>query len=140
MSPEMTNNEMIIRMQGKAQVIAEYRGLEIHTDQRPEAGGEGSAPEPFTLFLASIGTCAGIYVMKFCQTRGIPTDGLTIRQRILPDPADPGRVGRVELTIEVPAEFPEKYHDALIRAADGCAVKRAIQNPFEIGVQTVVRR
>ena len=133
------SNEMIIRMQGKAQVIAEYRGIEIPTDQRPEAGGDGSAPEPFTLFLAAIGTCAGIYVMKFCQTRGIPTDGILIRERILPDPANPGRVGRVELMIEVPPEFPEKYHEALVRAADGCAVRKAIQNPFEISVSTVIR-
>jgi ribosomal protein S12 methylthiotransferase accessory factor len=130
---------MIIRMQGKAQVIAEYHGIEIPTDQRPEAGGDGSAPEPFTLFLAAIGTCAGIYVMKFCQTRGIPTDGILIRERILPDPANAGRVGRVELMIEVPPEFPEKYHEALVRAADGCAVKKAIQNPFEISVSTVIR-
>lgn len=133
------SNEMIIRLEGKARVIAEYRGFEVHTDQRAEAGGEGSAPEPFTLFLASIGTCAGIYVMKFCQARDIPTDGIRLRERILPDPANPLRVGRVELEIEVPPEFPEKYHEALVRAADGCAVKKAIQNPFEIGVKTVVR-
>lgn len=133
------SNDMIIRMRGKAQVIAEFRGMEIPTDQRPEAGGDGTAPEPFTLFLASIGTCAGIYVMKFCQTRGIPTDGIAIRERILPDPANPGRIGRIELQIEVPPDFPEKYHEAVIRAADGCAVKKAIQNPFELDVTTVVR-
>jgi putative redox protein len=133
------SNEMIIRMEGKARVVAEYRGLEVYTDQRPEAGGDGSAPEPFTLFLASIGTCAGIYVMKFCQARGIPTEDIRIRERILPDPANPSRVGRIELEIEVPADFPEKYREAVIRAADGCAVKKAIQNPFEFDVRTVVR-
>jgi ribosomal protein S12 methylthiotransferase accessory factor len=54
-------------------------------------------------------------------------------------PDNPARIGRIELDIEVPPEFPEKYHDAVIRAADGCAVKKAIMNPFEIGVRTVVR-
>ncbi len=133
------SNEMIIRMRGKAQVVAEFRGMTIPTDQRPEAGGDGSAPEPFTLFLAAIGTCAGIYVMKFCQARGIPTDDVVIRERLLPDPANPARIGKVALEIEVPPDFPEKYHDAVIRAADGCAVKKAIQNPFAFDVRTVVR-
>jgi putative redox protein len=133
------SNDMVVRLEGKAQVIAEFRGIEIRTDQRPEAGGDGSAPEPFTLFLASIGTCAGIYVMKFCQARGIPTEGIRIRERFVPDPDNPARIGRIELDIEVPPDFPEKYHEAVVRAADGCAVKKAIQNPFDIGVRTVVR-
>lgn len=133
------SQEMLVRLEGNARVIAEFGGMDIPTDQRPEAGGDGSAPEPFTLFLASIGTCAGIYVMKFCQARSIPTEGVRIRQRMLPDPENPRRIGRIEMDIEVPPDFPEKYLEAVIRAANGCAVKKAIQNPFEIEVRTVVR-
>ena len=133
------SHDMTVRMEGKAQVIAEFRGVEIRTDQRAEVGGDGSAPEPFTLFLASIGTCAGIYVMKFCQTRGISTEGIRIRQRMLRDPEDPHRIGRIELDIELPPDFPEKYRDAVIRAADGCSVKKALRHPFEVAVKTVTQ-
>jgi ribosomal protein S12 methylthiotransferase accessory factor len=39
----------------------------------------------------------------------------------------------------VPPDFPEKYHKALIRAADQCAVKKHFETPptFEILTQTV---
>jgi len=131
------SHDMVVRLEGKARVIAEFHGVEIQTDQRPEAGGEGTAPEPFTLFLASIGTCAGIYVMKFCQTRNLPTDGIRIRERFHPDPADPRRIGRIDLDIELPPGFPEKYHEAVVRSADLCAVKKALQNPPEFQVRAV---
>jgi len=32
---------------------------------------DGSAPSPFELFLASIGTCAGAYVSRFFRQRGL---------------------------------------------------------------------
>jgi ribosomal protein S12 methylthiotransferase accessory factor len=98
----------------------------IRTDQPVSAGGDDSAPPPFGLFLASIGTCAGIYVAGFCQKRGLPTEGIRLRQRNHFD-TQTGALTRVDLDIEVPPSFPEKYHDALVRVADQCAVKKAIQ-------------
>ncbi|MDM7917020.1 MAG: OsmC family protein [Candidatus Eisenbacteria bacterium] len=128
--------EFRIRFEGKARVVARYGDLEIATDQRPEGGGEGTAPEPFTLFLASLGTCAGIYVRKFCETRGISTSGIQLTQTLLPDAADARRIGTVRIAIRLPDDFPSQYRDAVIRAAEGCAVKKYIQNPFRI--ETVV--
>jgi ribosomal protein S12 methylthiotransferase accessory factor len=89
---------------------------------------DGSAPAPFALFLASIGTCAGIYVLSFCQQRGLPTDGLRIVQRMDRSPLT-HMVERVELDIQLPPNFPEKYKDAVIRSAAQCAVKKHIENP-----------
>ncbi|HSO23567.1 MAG TPA: hypothetical protein VLT81_11690, partial [Chondromyces sp.] len=60
---------MTVRFPGGARVEADYNGFEIATDQARDSGGEASAPEPFDLFLASIATCAGIYVLRFCQKR-----------------------------------------------------------------------
>ena len=61
-------------------VNAHVKNHIIKTDQSLSAGGEGSAPEPFTLFLASIGTCAGIYVKSFCDQRGIPSENIKLLQ------------------------------------------------------------
>jgi putative redox protein len=106
----------------------------VRTDQPTQAGGEGSAPSPFDTFLASIGACAGIYVVGFCQTRGIPTDGITLVQRNEYDPAA-HRVARIRLELTLPPSFPEKYRDAVRRAAESCAVKKALANPPEIVVE-----
>jgi len=120
---------------GGKRVDAAYNGFVIHTDQPLRAGGEGSAPTPFNLFLASIGTCAGIYVLGFCQQRGIPADDIRIRQSMEVNPTT-RMVERINLDIDLPAEFPERYAPALIRSAQLCAVKKHLEQPPEFLVQT----
>src|SRR5210317_394902 len=110
-----------ITFPGNLKVNAEINGRIIPTDQDQRAGGDGSAPAPFEYFLSSLGTCAGIYVLSFCKTRGIPTDGVEINQEIIYDPIKQ-KIGKVVLDIQVPPTFPEKYKEAVIRAADQCAV------------------
>ncbi len=124
---------MVVRFPGGKRVDAEYGAFTVHTDQPRQAGGEGSAPPPFDLFLASIATCAGIYVKGFCDSRGISTEGLGIEMRIEREPGDP-RIAKLALEIQLPAGFPEKHREAVIRAADLCAVKKHIVKPpaFEI--------
>ena len=123
--------EMEIVFPGGARVDARFGGLSVGTDQ------DGSAPSPFALFLASIGTCAGIYVLNFCRHRNLPTEGVRIVERVHSNPAT-RMVERVELDIVVPPSFPEKYHDALVRAADQCAVKKHLEHPPAFEVRTTV--
>lgn len=132
------SSDLIVTFGGGKKVNAEYRGFTIPTDQSVNGGGEGSAPEPFALFLASIGTCAGIYVYSFCQSREIPTDGIRIVQSHEAKPSGRG-IGKITLTIELPPDFPEKYKDAVINAANLCAVKKHIMEPpvFEVKTETV---
>ncbi len=127
--------EMVISFPGGARVDARYGDFVIKTDQPPEDGGEGSAPSPFVLFLASLGTCAGIYVLSFCQQRGLPTEGLRIRQSMTWDP-QVHRVTQVKLDIDLPADFPAKYQNALIKAAQLCTVKRHLENPPHFEIET----
>lgn len=123
--------EMEIVFPGGARVDAIADGMVIPTNQ------DGSAPAPFGLFLASIGTCAGIYVLSFCQQRGLPTDNLRIVQRMNFNPFT-RMIDEVELDIQVPPDFPEKYRDAVIRAASQCAVKKHLENPPAFNVHTSV--
>ena len=126
-------SEMIITIGEGKRVDAEINGFTIHTDQSVHSGGEGSAPEPFTLFLASIGTCAGIFVSTFCQRRGIPTEGIRLVQSHFFNESGHG-VEKIELAIELPPDFPEKYKEAVISAANLCTVKKHILNPPEFVV------
>ncbi len=128
--------EMTITFGGGLKVDAEVNGRVIQTDQPVKAGGEGSAPEPYTLFLASIGTCAGIYVLSFLKSHGLPTEGVHLVQRMAYDDAT-HRMAKIDLVIVVPAGFPEKHRKALERSAELCAVKRALANPPEFTVGSV---
>ena len=130
--------EMIIDFPGGARVDAHFGPYTIPTDQPPTGGGDGSAPTPFAVFLSSMGTCAGIYVLGFCRQRGLPTDGIRIVQRMHSNPIT-GMVGKVDLEIQVPPNFPEKYRPSLIRSAELCAVKKHFEQPpvFEIMTKEV---
>ncbi len=124
---------MKITFEGAKKIIAEHNGQRIVTDQPVRAGGEGSAPAPFDLFLASIGTCAGIYVKSFCDQRGIPTDGISLEQDMKFD-SNTHLITNIDIRIILPASFPEKYKDAVINSANLCAVKRHLHNPPEMTV------
>lgn len=129
--------EMEVVFPGGKKVDAKYNGFTIKTDQPMRGGGENSAPAPFDLFLASIGTCAGIYVLGFCQQRGIPTEGIKILQRMMVDPMKRG-IGKIALEIQVPPEFPEQYKEAVIRSAELCAVKKHLHDPPRFDIYTKV--
>ena len=131
------SNQMTISFTGGKKVTASYNGFQINTDQSVDNGGEASAPEPYDLLLAALGTCAGFYVLSFCQQRSIASDDIRLVQR-WERSEDGKRIATIRLAVQVPAGFPEKYHTALVRAAGQCAVKKTFENPPDIVVQTVV--
>lgn len=118
---------------GGAGVDATFRGHTIHTDQ-PEPLGANTAMSPFDLFMASIATCAGFYALRFCQERGIATDGLGVTLTPERDPVKK-RVATMHIDVRLPDAFPEKYRDAILRAIDQCAVKKHIVEPPEFDVR-----
>jgi putative redox protein len=124
-----------ITFPGSGKVDAAFGAHVVHTDQSPAHGGLGTAPEPFELFLASLATCAGVYVLKFCETRHIPTQGIGLVQRHQFDERD-HRLERVELELTLPASFPEKYRSAVAAAAASCRVKKTLIAPPEVVVTT----
>ena len=129
--------EMTLSFPGGKSVDAKIGGITIHTDQPVYAGGDGSGPAPFDLFLASIATCVGFYALRFCQQRDIPTDELRVIQRTERDP-EARRLSRISIDIHLPPEFPAKYRRAILRAADQCAVKRHIIEPPEFEVRAML--
>jgi len=120
--------EIEISFPGGKRVDAHYEGRTVCTDQSIENGGEATAAEPFDLFWVSQITCVGLYVLEFCTTRNINTEGLGVHLKTDWNPEE-RRFAEVEIKITLPEEFPEKYRNAIVRAADLCSVKKHILNP-----------
>jgi len=125
-----------ITFPGGVAVNARQNGFTIQTDQPEKNGGSNSAPSPFDLFLASIGTCAGFFALRFCQERKIDTSDLRVT---LDAPRDPEtkRVGTLSLRIHLPPGFPDKYRAAILRTVDQCSVKKHILEPPQFDVQAI---
>lgn len=129
---------MEIVFPGRKKVDAIYENYTIKTDQPQISGGDGSAPAPFDLFLASIGTCAGIYVLSFCQTRDIPTEGIKLMLNTEKN-LETKMIEKIKIEIQLPPEFPEKYKQAVVRSAELCAVKKHMVNPPVFDIYTIMR-
>ena len=125
--------EMIIDFPGASRVDAHFGSFTVATDQPPMS----TAPSPFEVFLSSIGTCAGIYVLGFCRQRNLSTEGIRILEKINHSRLT-GMVESIGLEIQVPPEFPQKYYDSLVRSAELCAVKKHLENPPRFDITTRV--
>ena len=112
-------------------VNANFDDFEIKTDQSVYSGGTGEAPDPFSLFLSSIGTCTGIYVLRFCQKRNIPTDSLKLVLKTQENEKT-GLVEKIDITIHGGKDFPQKYKNAVLKVASLCTVKKQLENPPSI--------
>lgn len=120
---------------GGTKVNAHFGKFEVLTDQPIEDGGTDTAPEPYMLFLSSIVTCAGFYVLRFCQQRELPTEGLTMGLDIERN-AETRKLEKINMSIQLPEGFPEKYKKAVIRAAGMCSVKKALASAPEFEIVT----
>lgn len=129
---------MEITFDGGKVITAHLSGHIIKTDQPISSGGGNTAPSPFELFLAAIGTCAGIYVKSFCDNRKIPAENIKIIQSAEYD-KETGLPVNIKLDIKLPVDFPEKYKASLINVAELCKVKKTIAHPpvFEIITSTI---
>lgn len=127
---------MEVRFPGGVAVEAIHAGMTIRTDQPVAAGGAGLAPSPFDLFLVSLSTCAGFYALRFCQERGLPTEGLGVTMDWERSP-ETKLISKIRISVKLPEGFPEKYRSAILRATDQCAVKKHLVSPPAIEVEAV---
>jgi ribosomal protein S12 methylthiotransferase accessory factor len=129
---------MEISFPGNKKVNAHYNGFTIETDQAKAEGGDGSAPEPFDLFLSSMGTCAGIYVVYFCEERNIDTTGMKMSLTFDRN-GQTHLIEKVNIQISLPPGFPEKYKSAVVKTAGLCTVKRNILKAPEFQVAAEIQ-
>ncbi len=129
--------ELEITLPGGRRVDARIGHHVIHTDQPLDNGGSDTAGSPFEMFLASIGTCAGIFVQGFCAARKIPFENIRIRERVQLD--EHGVLQGVDLDIELPPDFPARYREAVVQVVEQCSVKKAIAAQPKFTVRSVTK-
>ena len=131
------HDSMKVTFPGGKKIFAEYKGFVIETDQPVYQGGEGTAPAPFDLFLASIATCSGLYVLAFCEKRGIDLKDYSLVMSREVDPAIK-MIRKLKIEINLPPDFPEKYKKAVIKSVNSCAVKAHMESPPEFEIEAKI--
>ena len=126
---------MEISFPGGKKVDAHFKGFTIKTDQSEKDGGGSSAPTPTFLFFASLGTCAGIYALNFCEKRKIDTEKLKLVLDFERNQKT-HMVEKIRMKLTLPPDFPEKYIPAIVKAMDLCYVKKHLHDPPEFEMTT----
>ena len=116
-------------------IQARSKGLVVEIGMPPDRGGDPEALGPFDLLLCSLALCTGYHVFSFLEERGISVAdaGLCIEAE---RSDDSHLLEAVSIEIRVPGDFPEKYNDAIVRAAGQCLIKAQLgqQPEFKMSV------
>lgn len=125
---------IVVSWNGGARFTADIRGHKVTVDQPAQGGGDDSAPMPVELLPTSLGTCVALYVQRFLATRQLDASGLTVQVTSVGAP-NPNRIAKFGIEVHIPGGVPEKYREAVRRAAEGCTVHHTLSHPPEIVVE-----
>jgi len=124
--------EIRFRIPSPGRVVADFGNHEILSDHPPDSERDGRDPEPWRLFLASIGACMASFVAARCREEGVPSDSIEIVQRHRFGDGD--ALAGFDVEIRVPPDFSPELRVALAEAAADCSVKRTIEAGPEFSI------
>ena len=107
------------------------RGHVIATDQTARSGGTDAAPTPLELMGAALAGCAALYARKYCIEQGLDADGIGVEVKPMWRD-DPGRIGRYDIVVHVPATFPREHRAGIEEAVLGCPVHHTLTHAPEM--------
>jgi putative redox protein len=109
--------EIQIKFDDNGRIIPFMHGNEITMNE-----------SPFLIFLATAGMCSAVFVRSFMQQRGLPFQEVGITQKMSYDRTT-NMVGDIDMVVDLPPGFPEKYVSAIKNVIAQCPVKRHLAEP-----------
>lgn len=129
----MAHAPMVVTHEGGLKFATDIRGHTLIVDQ-PAGVGNDEGPMPLELLGASIGTCVALYVQQFCETRGLPYEGMRVEVQQI-GARNPSRVGTFDVRVVLQDEIPEEYASMLERVARSCPAHNTLVHGSEVAVR-----
>jgi putative redox protein len=111
---------------GGLRFAAEVRGHVLVTDQTEAGGGSNAHATPLELLGAALATCAALYVHRFLEARGLPTEGLSVEVDTAMADEGPKRITRFLARVSLPAGVPEAVSPLVERVVRSCPVHNTL--------------
>ncbi len=103
----------------------------ILIDVPTSMGGSDRAPTPPELFVASLGSCVGAFVVQYCNKAAIDARDMTVDVSF--DKVDePTRLTNVKVTVKMPHGACGRRKEALRRVAEHCPVHETINTMEDV--------
>ncbi len=109
--------EIQIKFDENGKIVPFMNGTEITMNE-----------SPFLIFLATAGMCSAVFVRSFMQQRGLPFQEVGITQKMNYNRMT-NMVSDIDMVVDLPANFPEKYVGAIKNVIAQCPVKRHLAEP-----------
>jgi len=116
---------------------AQNRTHTVIIDQPKDGGGQDQGPTPSELFVDSLGSCIGVYVLAFCKNTGLNPDGMRIILDWKKADDKPARIKSISAKIELPNADVGQRKAALLKVAEACLIHETIKHQPEISITLV---
>jgi uncharacterized OsmC-like protein len=136
MIPRISKHSVVAVPAGGQAVNVSVRGHTVHTDQPASSGGADSAPTPLEMMSVALSACVALYVRRFCDSNGLDTGGLAVEVNPVWNP-NPGRVGRFDVLLHVPADIPLAHRESMAAVARSCPVHHTLAHGSDIALTIV---
>jgi len=124
---------MDIAFEGKRSFKTVVRGHEIRMDLPANEGGDDTAPTPPELFVASLGTCIGVYATSYLRTANLNSEGVTIDIDWEFGP-NKKKISKILISINVPNADLGQRKKALLAAAEKCLLHNTLREHPDINI------
>ena len=127
---------MKVAYRGGKKFLVACRGQQLTVDQPANKEGTDAGMTPPELFIASIATCMGVYVVNYCKNANINANDMTLS--ISWEQAnDPARVSSITVDIDMPKISTHERDNAIVKVAEHCLVHNSITAPPQITINLV---
>jgi len=123
-----------IKYIGGMKFEAKNRSHSVIIDQPQASGDEDKGFTPPELFVDSLGSCIGVYVLGFCKNTGLNPNGMKITMDWEKAIDKPARIQKINAKIELPNANPGPRKAALLKIAESCLIHETIKHQPEIKI------
>ncbi|MCD6048068.1 MAG: OsmC-like protein [Gammaproteobacteria bacterium] len=133
----MTKMKAVYQGHLNCQIIHEQSGAKIETTAPKDNGGNGDKFSPTDLFAASLASCMLTVMGLAAKKHQINMDGATaeIEKEMVVAPVR--RIGKLSVSLHLPAGIPVDKRELLEAAAHHCPVHHSLHPEIEVSVQFI---
>ena len=111
----------VVQSAGKVSSKVVVGGHELVFDQPANVpGGEDRGPSPLDVMAVAVAACVHYYAAAFLHGRGLETAGLVVEVESEKERSPHPRLGRISLTVRLPAGLSDPQRMAIERAIKSC--------------------
>ena len=123
---------MKIKHEGNARFSVSCRGHRITVDQPADNGGDDAGMTPPELLAASLASCIGFYVARYCQQAKLDCHGLEVDCNWQVG-GEPRHIEAFSIAVHAP-NAPDKRRKALERVAGSCLIHATLHEGADVSI------